>query len=99
MIVVVGLLIGICITGLALLSTVTAIAMAGCSSIVIDERLIRLVDDGLDFTHAARYPSIDHDHQMRLLDNGAVVYARRTGLNVQLKVCEALNAQCPDIWY
>ncbi|KVM62541.1 hypothetical protein WJ58_02920 [Burkholderia ubonensis] len=72
------------------LAVAVAVAMlvAAYAHVVLNPTFIRLAAYGLDFSYASRYPGIQPNRRMRLLDNGFVAYADRQGLDVQIDVVE-----------
>lgn len=71
---------------------VTLILLLGLSSVYEEHvrrpDIIRLLVYVLDFNRVTIYPGLKHDVPLRLIDNGKVAYATRTGWNVNIVVEE-----------
>jgi hypothetical protein len=55
------------------------------------EPFVRLIAYFLDFEYAAKYPGIDHDRRMRLLDNQYAAYAEIDGWDAKITVKKLIN--------
>jgi len=66
----------------------------GLFASICQAEVVRIAAYALDFGTAHKYPGIDHSRPMKLLENNVVVYATRTGFEVDFDV-ESIQLPAP----